>query len=201
MLRLSGTFSVLRAFVVMLLMATFSFPIMSESAGPWKAQVVDKETGKPLEGAVVLARWEKRYASFVGEMGGNEYYDSEEIVTDAAGRFVFRARQTWTLNPFGDIYGPEFFVFKSGYGRWQFRDFDSWGLKDAIGSAQRTRAEWRRFTAEGAVLELPPLKSTEQRLEFIRSMRPHGVPSDRMMKYLDAINRERVTLGLDPYPN
>jgi hypothetical protein len=201
MLRLSGTFSVLRAFVVMLLMATFSFPIMSESAGPWKAQVVDKETGKPLEGAVVLARWEKRYASFVGEMGGNEYYDSEEIVTDAAGRFVFRARQTWTLNPFGDIYGPEFFFFQAGYGRWQFRDFDSWGLKDAIGSAQRTRAEWRRFTAEGAVLELPPLKSTEQRLEFIRSMRPHGVPSDRMMKYLDAINRERVTLGLDPYPN
>jgi hypothetical protein len=32
-------------------------------------------------------------------------------------------------------------------------------------------------------------------------MRPHGVPSDRMMKYLDAINRERVTLKLEAYPN
>ena len=68
-------------------------------------------------------------------------------------------------------------------------------------SAERARAEWRRFTVEGAVLELPPLKTSEQRLEFIRSMRRHGVPSDRMMKYLDSINRERVTLGLEPYPD
>jgi hypothetical protein len=200
-LRLSGTFTPLGSFVLALLIATVCFPAMSESAGPWKGQVVDKDTGKPLEGAVVLARWEKRYTSFVGEMGGNEYYDSEEVVTDTEGRFVIQARQTWTLNPLSEIYGPEFFIFKSGYGRWQFRDFDSWGLKDAIVSAERTRAEWRRFTAEGAMLELPPLKTSEQRLEFVRSMRPHGVPSDRMKKYLDAINRERVTLGLEPYPN
>jgi hypothetical protein len=201
MSRLSGTFTVLIAFAATLLLATFCFPIMSEPAGPWKGQVVDKETGKPLEGAVVLARWEKRYTSFVGEMGGNEYYASEESVTDEEGRFVIRARQTWTLNPFNEIYGPEFFIFKSSYGRWQFRDFDDWGLQDAIVSAERTRAEWRRFTAEGAVLELSPLKTTEQRLEFIRSIRPHSVPSDRMMKYLDSINRERVTLGLEPYPD
>ena len=199
--RLSGTFRSSTVFVVTLLVASVFFPAMSESAGPWKGQVVDKGTGKPLEGVVVLARWEKRYTSFVGEMGGNEYYDSEEVVTDAEGRFVIAARQTWTVNPFSDIYGPEFFIFKSGYGRWQFRDFDKWGLKDAIVSAERTRAEWRRFTAEGAELELPPLKTSEQRLEFVRSMRPHGVPSDRMTKYLDAINQERVTLGLQPYPD
>ena len=198
---LSGPFTSLRAFAVTLLMVTLCFPVISESAGPWKGQVVDKETGKPLEAVVVLARWEKRYTSFVGEMGGNEYYDSEEVVTDAEGRFVIAAKQTWTLNPFSEIYGPEFFIFKAGYGRWQFRDFDSWGLKDAIVSAERTRAEWRRFSAEGAELELPPVKTKEQRLEFVRSMRPHGVPSDRMMKYLDAINQERVTLGLEPYPN
>jgi hypothetical protein len=199
--RFSRKFTTVRAFAVMLLMAMVCFPVISESAGPWKGQVVDKDGGKPVEGAVVLARWEKRYTSFVGEMGGNEYHDSEEVVTDAEGRFVIAARQTWTLNPLSEIYGPEFFIFKPGYGRWQFRDFDSWGLKDAIVSADRTRAEWRRFTAEGAVLELPRLKTSEQRLEFVRSMRPHGVPSDRMMKYLDRINQERVTLGLEPYPN
>ena len=48
----------------------------------------DKETGKPIEGAAVFVRWEKRYTSFVGEMGGNEYYDSEEAVTNADGRFL-----------------------------------------------------------------------------------------------------------------
>ena len=142
MSRLSGTFRSLRAFALTLLIATVCFPVMSESAGPWKGQLVDKETGKPLEGAVVLARWEKRYASFVGEMGGNEYYDSEEVVTDAEGRFVIRARQTWTVNPFSEIYGPEFFIFKSGYGRWQFRDFDKWWNQRDV-SPERERTEWR----------------------------------------------------------
>jgi len=75
------------------------------------------------------------------------------------------------------------------------------GVSNAIVSAERTRAEWRRFNAEGAELELLLLKTSEQRLEFVRSTRPHGVPSYRMMKYLDSVNRERITLGLEPYPN
>ena len=190
-------FTTLRAFAVTLLIATVCFPIVSESAGPWKGQVVDKETGKPLEGVVVLARWEKRYTSFVGEMGGNEYYDSEEVVTGTEGRFVIAARQTWTVNPFSEIYGPEFFIFKAGYGRWQFRDFDSWGLKDAIVSAERTRAEWRRFTAEGAVLELPALKTKQEKLEVSGHM-PLGLPAVRMPKYLEELNRHRRNLGLQP---
>jgi hypothetical protein len=195
--KFSRTFTTLRAFAVTLLMATVCVPAVSESAGPWKGQVVDKETGKPLERAVVLARWEKRYTSFVGEMGGNEYYDSEEVITDAEGRFVISARQTWTLNPLSEIYGPEFFIFKSGYGRWQFRDFDSWGLKDAIVSAERTRAEWRRFTEEGAVLELPVLKTKEQRIQSMQM--PSRVPYERIPMYIEAINAERISFGLDPY--
>jgi hypothetical protein len=195
--RFSRKFTTVRAFAVMLLMAMVCFPVISESAGPWKGQVVDKDGGKPVEGAVVLARWEKRYTSFVGEMGGNEYHDSEEVVTDAEGRFVIAARQTWTLNPLSEIYGPEFFIFKSGYGRWQFRDFDSWGLKDAIVSAERTRAEWRRFTEEGAVLELPVLKTKQEKVEISGYM-PLGLPAVRMPKYLEELNRHRRNLGLQP---
>ena len=191
--RLSGTFTSLRVFVVTLLIASVSFPVISESAGPWKGQLVDKETGRPLEGAVVLARWEKRYASFVGEMGGNEYYDSEEVVTDAEGRFVIAARQTWTVNPFSEIYGPEFFIFKSGYGRWQFRDFDKWWNKDP----ERERTERERFTADGALLELPPLKTQQERREFSGHM-PLGMPAVRMPKYLEELNRNRQSLGLQP---
>jgi hypothetical protein len=193
MSRLSGTFRSLRAFALTLLIATVCFPVASESAGPWRGQVVDKDTGKPLEGAVVLARWEKRYTSFVGEMGGNEYYDSEEIVTDAEGRFVIAARQTWTVNPFSEIYGPEFFIFKSGYGRWQFRDFDKWWNKDP----ERERTERERFTADGALLELPPLKTQQERREFSGHM-PLGMPAVRMPKYLEELNRNRQILGLQP---
>lgn len=193
MSRLSRTSRSIRAFALTVLIATVCFPVMSESAGPWKGQVVDKETGKPLEGAVVLARWEKRYTSFVGEMGGNEYYDSEEVVTDAEGRFVIRARQTWTVNPFSEIYGPEFFIFKSGYGRWQFRDFDKWWNKDP----ERERTERERFTGDGALLELPPLRTQQARREFSGHM-PLGMPAVRMPKYLEELNRNRQSLGLQP---
>jgi hypothetical protein len=96
-----------------------------EAAGPWRAHVIDKETGKPIEGAAVFVRWEKRYRSFIGEMGGNEYYDSEEAVTNADAGLVIGARQTCRLNPLNEIYRPNFFS-KSGYGRWRFRDFDRW---------------------------------------------------------------------------
>jgi hypothetical protein len=181
--------------VVSLLLVGRFQSMPAEAAGPWRAQVIDKETGKPIQGAVVFVRWERRYTSFVGEMGGNEYHDSEEAVTDADGRFVIGARQTWTLNPLSEIYGPEFFIFKSGYGRWQFRGFDDWGLKDAIVSAERTRAEWRRFTAEGPVLELPPLKTKEERRNVSGYM-PLGVPAGRMPKYLEELNRNRQSLGL-----
>ena len=142
---------------IVLIVFALSLGTHCEAAGPWKGQVVDKETGKPLEGVAVFARWEKRYTSFLGEMDGNEYYDSEEVVTDAEGRFLIRARQTWTLNPLSEIYGPEFFIVKFGYGRWQFRDFDKWREKDVTEGGLRGRAEQRRFTAEGALLELPPL--------------------------------------------
>jgi hypothetical protein len=185
-------------FVASVLLIGLFLSTSGEAAGPWKAQLIDKETGKPIEGAVVFVRWEKRYTSFVGEMGGNEYYDSEEALTNADGRFVIGARQTWTLNPLSEIYGPEFFIFKSGYGRWQFRDFDKWWNGDAIEVRDRLRAETRRFTAEGPVLELPPLKTKEERLK-VSGLMPLGVPAGRMPRYLEEINRNRQYLGLQLY--
>ena len=176
--------------------ADWSVPIhVWRSCRPLESAGHYKETGKPIEGAVVFVRWEKRYTSFVGEMGGNEYYDSEEALTNADGRFVIGARQTWTLNPLSEIYGPEFFIFKSGYGRWQFRDFDKWGKGDAIQVSDRVRAETRRFTAEGPVLELPPLKTKEERLNVSGDM-PLRVPAGRMPKYLEEIDRNRQSRGL-----
>lgn len=46
-----------------------------EGSGPWKAQIVDAETGQPLEGVVVLASWIKCEASMGGWAAG-KYYDS-----------------------------------------------------------------------------------------------------------------------------
>jgi hypothetical protein len=54
--------------VVLLLLIGLFLSTPSEAAGPWRAQIIDKETGEPIEGAVVFVRWEKRYTSLVGEM-------------------------------------------------------------------------------------------------------------------------------------
>jgi hypothetical protein len=90
------------------------------AAGPWKGQVVDKETGKPLEGVVVLAAWYKAYST-QGGWGGAGYYDAEETVTDINAHFTIQAKQTWTMNPFSTIKGPEFFIFKSAMGNGSFK--------------------------------------------------------------------------------
>jgi hypothetical protein len=40
--------------------------------------------------------------------GGAGYYESEETVRDINGRFIVQSKQTWTINPFSSINGPEF---------------------------------------------------------------------------------------------
>ena len=165
------------------------------AAGPWKGQIVDKETGKPLEGVVVLAAWYKAYSTH-GGWGGAGYYDAEETVTDINGRFIIRSKQTWTINPFSAIKGPEFYIFKPGYGQWQFQGQDQWS-KDALESEEQRKQAWRKFAGEGVTLELPRLTSRDARLRFLS--RPSGeIPPEKMPKYLEALDRERISLGLKP---
>jgi hypothetical protein len=38
------------------------FPAAAEAAGPWRAQVVDAETGQPLEGVAVIAVWQRGFS-------------------------------------------------------------------------------------------------------------------------------------------
>ena len=187
-------------FLLLLLFFSVSLsPPPSEAAGPWKAQVIDAETDKPLEGVVVLAAWYKAYAS-VGGWAGGEYYDSEEVVTGPDGRFGIQSRWTFTLNPFSTIKGPDFYIFKSGYGRWRFQgDLSSLKL-DLREQEARGRKLWEQFEGEGVVIELPRLKTREERLQFLREApSPLRVPPSRMPKYRDAINQEAVSLGLQSY--
>jgi hypothetical protein len=80
--------------------------------------------------------WYKAYSR--GGWGGAGYYDSEETVRDINGRFIIQSKQTWTINPFSNIKGPEFYIFKSGYGQWQFQDQDQWS-KDALESEEQRK--------------------------------------------------------------
>jgi hypothetical protein len=183
------------ALLVVLTLSCLGLTERATAAGPWKGQIVDKQTGKPLEGVVVLATWYKAYSTH-GGWGGAGYHDSEEVVTDTNGRFTIQSKQTWTINPFSTIKGPEFYIFKPGYGQWQFEGQDRWS-KDALESEEQRKQTWQKFVGEGVTLELPRLSSRDARLKFLK--RPDGdIPSDRMPQYLEALDRERISLGLKP---
>ena len=172
--------------------------------GPWRAQIVDGETKQLLEGVVVLAIWNERHGS-VGGLAGGGYFASEEVLTGADGRFTIGVLKKRLLNPFAILKGPEFYIFKPGYGRWHFQGDEEWPKLDLEEQDKRVEETWRRFnSAEGVVLELPPLKMRGARLKFIASPPTPGmdVPREQMRKLLKAIDDERVALGLDaPRPD
>jgi hypothetical protein len=172
-----------------------AFMPLSEAAGSWKGQIVDKETGKPLEGVVVLAVWRK--CGFIVMNGCVAYYDSEEVVTGEGGWFVIQPRRAFLIfPPLRSLKGPDFYIFKPGYGGWKFKGQDNWS-KDAIERDEQRKQAWRQFEGDGIVIELPQLKTREERLRFLSH--PGGeIPKERIRRYLSALDQERINLGLQP---
>lgn len=82
------------------------------SAKEIRAAVVDEETGQPLEGVVVVARWVLR------RMGGDgPSLHVAETVTDAQGRFAIPAWSPKPRPPLMELRekSPELILFKHGY--------------------------------------------------------------------------------------
>lgn len=71
--------------------------------------VVDAETGKPIEGAYVVASWGRTYGSVGGRLGGKDVKEIK-IQTDANGYFGIPKYTTinWAPSPFGQ--GGSFFM-------------------------------------------------------------------------------------------
>ena len=176
------------------------FPRSANAAGPWHGKVIDAETGKPLEGVVVLATW-WRYTASVGGWSNKKYYDSEEVITDADGRFAIRSRwinRFWYLL-LTEIRGPRLYIFKPGYGRWRFQGEEGWKKLNNDERVMRLDEAWEELERGSVVIELPPLK-TEDRLEAL-DLGPYGeVPDSRMLRYLEALDQERALRSRPPLP-
>jgi hypothetical protein len=163
--------------------------------GPWRGQIVDAETAQPLHGVVVLFYWIK-YTSTPAGWAGGDFHDAAEVVTGPDGRFVIPARWTFTLVPWNKV-SREMVIFKPGYGRWRFRGSDQWERLPTETRAQRYEAARKQLGEEGVVIELPPLKTREARLNFYNSLRWSGVvPAEAAIGMEEAKNRERLELGL-----
>ena len=170
----------------------------AQAAGPWKGQIVDRETGQPIPGAIVVAIWTVRSRGEVHPH--DEFHSAFEAVSDAEGKFVIPEQTAVPTQPLTAIAGPEIVIFKAGFGGWAFQGGPYYPLtEDHYVREQRTKRAWEAFEKDGAVFELRSLTDRQQRLTRNGSARPRHVPDDRMPQLLEALDAERVSLGAEPY--
>ena len=173
---------------------------MSEAAGPWRAQVVDAETGEPLAGVAVIGVWNRRLIGHgLVPLWPTGWVGADEATTDAAGRFTL-PRRFFAPALVTHVPEPELSLFKAGYGGWRLRDREM------------------ALTRPGAVIELRPLRSPDARRKYVEGrwtreeraqLRTGWRDAEAPPNWIDlpyqdargleaAINQERAALGLRP---
>jgi hypothetical protein len=169
----------------------------AEGAGPWKGQIVDRETGQPIPGAVVLAIWTVR--SWGEIHPEDQFHRAFEAVSDGEGRFVIPEHTAVPTKPLTAIRGPQIVIFKAGFGAWEFQGSPHYEVAEE-GSAreQRIRRSWEAFEKEGVVFQLRRHVDVRARSDWLGRVRPLSVPDDKMPWFLDALDDEAISLGRSP---
>lgn len=173
------------------------FAIQAVAAGPWKGKIIDIETKEPLEGAVVLAVWERVYRTPAGP--NSYFYEAKEVLTDKEGGFEIPSYSPINLLPIiSYLRGPHFTVFKPGYlslSDVDFGDFFLSGTKEA--PMELKEMSGKVFRLAPRIIELPKLKTKEERLRVIGSL-PPSIPDQAMPNLIKLMNVEEINLGLQP---
>ena len=82
--------------------------------GPYHGQVVDADTGEPIEGAAVAGIWEfEGFVLFITSF--THFANAKETVTDADGKFKLPLTFALTFWPFSALDRINLLVFKPGY--------------------------------------------------------------------------------------
>lgn len=119
---------------------------------PISGTVVDAETGKPVEGALVLVEWTR--TTGIG-LTTTKSYKVAEVVTDKDGKFTLPG----VLNPF--VNAPYLTIYKKGYVAWNNKSIFP-------GNGIRVDFKW----SSGYVFKLEQFKNTysyEDHYYFISS--------------------------------
>lgn len=183
-------------FALQLLCALFTLSAcatpLTYSAKEIRSQIVDAETGQPIEGAIVVAQW---VLSHVGSGGYGTRLHVYETTTDKKGSYLIPAWGPTPHPPLTDLMyrDPQILIFKSGY--------EPESLENSKTQTDSVRvSEW-----DGRVIKLKkPRGSLEDYAQRLESM-SIGLPSDgkkwrafpRMILALDAENRRLLSLGLN----
>jgi hypothetical protein len=96
--------------VLLMCAATAGCRFGAEQWGPFRGRMVDAETGAPIPGAHFMVSWERDLPNPVHWT--QSFYDAQEAVTDADGRFeIPHRRRFFTLL----VSEPRFSAFAPGY--------------------------------------------------------------------------------------
>jgi hypothetical protein len=178
------------------------------------AQVVDADTGQPVQGAIVLVVFSLWPERGLGNIPRSKVFrDSQEVVTNHDGRFEVSG--PWDSRSW---FTEGVFIFKPGYGPWRFHGEDK-----APNPLEASRAysawrqdTWERFVGTGVVIELRPLRTREERLKYmeqgwdVRDKLGVGydretpfspfyffdIPTDRLEGFQTLVDQERTGLNL-----
>lgn len=165
----------------------------------FKGRVIDAETKEPIEGAVVVAKYNARY---IGPTGGHDtLIDVQEALTDKDGNFHMPSLTT-LIYPLAWGTGTTFLLWKPGY---KAAEKNDWFFKEEPGTVV-TRPV---FTEKGlepkpvrvGIVELERAKTREEREKAL----PHPITIDSSSEYkkqrqfISLINEERIYFGFQPY--
>jgi hypothetical protein len=123
-------------------------PAAGRTEGPLTAHIVDAETGKPVVGVIVVALYQKKTPG--NRPPDTDFYDLDETVTDADGRFSFPPGELPTSTPLVHVIGPEMIIFKAGYGGWRFRAWTAASTSDPGVRDAAVAEGWRQFKTTGS---------------------------------------------------
>lgn len=173
----------------------------------FEGKVIDAETKGPIEGAVVVAIYNKTLMSLGA--GTNSYeINVREALTNKDGYFQIPSYTT-LIQPFSWEDSATFIIYKPGYG--SFPSHQSYPPVLERGAQERyftiglgVEADFQRgigafqfIKLTAGIVELPRLHTKEERLRTIPGRPSFTDPKDLPFLYKN-INDERVGFGLDP---
>jgi hypothetical protein len=176
-------------------------------------RVIDAETKEPIEGAVVVAIYEAFPIIHMPGGGSNKRIGVQETLTGKKGNFHIPSYTT-IIFPFWARAGVDFVIYKPGYGSWPglnvrpIEKMSRWAVEHFFSTKQigepgtivEKWEEWEKYDVTFGVVELPKLKTWEERTRSMGSADLHREFSTKKIKNLmRLINEERKNLGLTPY--
>jgi hypothetical protein len=157
--------------------------------GPYEGRVIDAETRRPIEGAVVHGTWARSHPGPGG--ASSSYFDSKETLTDKDGNFKIKGVGIQILS---NVEEMEINVLKTGYTQWSeiywsSQKTDSVALKNVEWKGNRAIIKLRRMTLEERrkrIINLPTSEPDKKqrllRIEYNKEMIESGITSSPTFK-------------------